>query len=151
MAQQAMRSGHEVALLALFDTIAPDRRWLKARLPARVHLRKARRLGWRRGARYLRGISSERFGRRENGPPSGLDRELMSAVYRPRPYGGRMALLVADANAAVARDPLLGWGEQARQPIDVVTVPGDHKTMLQEPLVTAMADAAAAVIHRAEP
>lgn len=150
MAQQSAQAGHHVVLLALFDTLAPDRRWLTARLPTRVHLRRARRRGWRRGASYLRGIVTDRFGQTGNGTPPGLDRELMSAVYRPRPYRARMALLVTAANAAAARDPLLGWGDHAQQPIDVVAVPGDHRTMLQEPLVTALADGAAAAIHRAD-
>jgi thioesterase domain-containing protein/acyl carrier protein len=60
--------------------------------------------------------------------------------YAPRPYAGRVVLFRSRVRPLLrmhGRD--LGWGELANGGLDVVTVPGNHETMLKPPNVEFLA------------
>ena len=73
--------------------------------------------------------------------------------YQPRPYAGRMTIIrakssVFDSDHAVATG--LGWNDVAQGGFDVVDVPGDHLSILEEPGVVDVAMALAKAIARKE-
>ena len=49
--------------------------------------------------------------------------------YRPRPYAGSVVLLRAQGSTAAAA-PDYGWAAVCQGPLDIISVPGDHYTML---------------------
>ncbi len=50
------------------------------------------------------------------------------------PCGGRVLALVSEHSAgAFPQDPTLGWGARCTGELEVVRVPGDHHSMLQQP------------------
>ena len=55
--------------------------------------------------------------------------------YRPRPYAGRVAILVNED--AFARDPATGWAELIRGRVTVRNIPGDHTAYIREHVRTA--------------
>ncbi|WP_275290959.1 non-ribosomal peptide synthetase [Amycolatopsis sp. La24] len=62
-------------------------------------------------------------------------------AYRPRPHAGAALLLrCADPDEPPDSDPAWGWGELARGGLEVRLVPGSHLTMLDPPLVAALAE-----------
>lgn len=83
----------------------------------------------------------------------GLNREIPALVnspelmlsaawraYKPREYRGRVVLFVAaDRTAEYQAERTLGWKTCATGALEVQTVPGDHRTMLQPPLVSVLA------------
>ncbi|HTN72708.1 MAG TPA: amino acid adenylation domain-containing protein, partial [Methylomirabilota bacterium] len=50
--------------------------------------------------------------------------------YRPRPYGGRMSLLVNENS--YQRDPALGWAHGTAIGIEIHKLPGDHTSYIRE-------------------
>jgi thioesterase domain-containing protein len=64
--------------------------------------------------------------------------------YKPQPYAGRMLIIRADANvfdSPRAVETGLGWQEVAQAGFDVVDVPGDHLSILEEPGIQEVAAA----------
>jgi amino acid adenylation domain-containing protein len=61
------------------------------------------------------------------------------AAYQPRPQAGRLLLLRAAEGPKGAPEDL-GWAEIAGADLQIVTVPGDHFSMLAEPNVAALAE-----------
>jgi thioesterase domain-containing protein len=138
VARQLSDGGADVPHVILLDTIAPDRRWLAPRLPVALHVR-------RRGLRALPALVRER--RRAAGArPVGMDRDLISASYRPRHRTGRTTVIATEANIALAGDRTLGWSAHA-SPLEVTVVAGDHRSILREPLVGELADAVAGALR----
>jgi len=166
MAQQMRRQGHEVALVALFDTYGPGFRTLPWRDRYRVdfHLTQLRRLGPRAKVSYVLDRVRRADGRidrirwvtweivnkvsRMTGAP--LPRpfrqvEFANAYatrrYSPRVYPGRVTLFRArEQPERYGRDPQLGWGGMAAGGLDIHDVPGDHYTMWREPHVRVLAE-----------
>jgi thioesterase domain-containing protein/acyl carrier protein len=71
--------------------------------------------------------------------------------YAPRPYPGRVALFRARVRPLLrlhGRD--LGWGQLARGGLEVVTVPGNHETLLKPPHVQHLAATLLAHLSRAQ-
>jgi thioesterase domain-containing protein len=66
--------------------------------------------------------------------------------YRPKGYGGRALVVVGEHRGDGSPD--LGWRGPVTGPVDSVTVPGTHMTVLREPQVEAVARAVAAAIDR---
>jgi thioesterase domain-containing protein len=61
--------------------------------------------------------------------------------YLATPLGCPIVLLRASEELSLApRDPDLGWGELTRSGVEVLTVPGNHFTMLREPHVQIVAE-----------
>jgi thioesterase domain-containing protein/acyl carrier protein len=56
------------------------------------------------------------------------------AEYRPRPYSGKITLLIcSDASCRAYEDRRLAWSSVAAGGFEVYVVPGNHSTMEQEP------------------
>jgi aspartate racemase len=95
-------------------------------------------LTWRVGCRY--------FYWRQRPLPVRLQDTLkmftaVSLLYRPEPYPGRITLFKAAEEAAeYGPDPKMGWGGLARGGVEVVEVPGDHMSILDQPRVAELAD-----------
>ena len=91
--------------------------------------------------------------------PEGPKARVMAAAlkayrdYRPGPYAGALRLFqVEDREFGVgfrfALDPYNGWKSHARGHFEVLTVPGDHHSMLKEPAVSVLADKTLAALRR---
>jgi amino acid adenylation domain-containing protein len=163
MAQQLRAQGHSIASLVLLDSQVPGLPPRRSRDRGLGLLSAfARNLGLtvtdpRRAQRELRRLGSEeRLARvlaevRSAGlVPESFDlpdlRRLWAvfqagiealALYRPRPYPGRITLFQA-AEPSDGEDP--GWELLAAGGLVAGTVPGDHFTMLREPNVGRLAE-----------
>jgi thioesterase domain-containing protein/acyl carrier protein len=163
MAQQLVRAGDEVGLLALFDTRAPGYPRLRRDAPARFHL--FRRLGnpfpqpperrWSEMQREMFRLWAQRLNirwRRLAG--RALSQESLyfyfltvafaaKRRYHPLPYPRPITLFRVPAqpsNEIYTTDPLLGWGELAAGGLEVVDVEGFHgQPMFREPYVRGLA------------
>ncbi len=74
-----------------------------------------------------------------------LDRLLRS--YQPGRFGGRMTVMRSSREPAGRfLDPKLGWGGFAAAGVELVTIPGDHYSVFQEPGVSIMAQSIEAAL-----
>ena len=146
MAQQLRRAGETVVLLVLLDTILPEALTLSG---PRWAWRRIKRAGKRRHERVRRALAS-----RVGHPPS--EAEEVAALemlrldiyhdairrYRRAPYPGRALLLRCreqlDFMGNTLADPTYGWGRLVAD-LDIVDIPGDHLSNLQEPHVDTLA------------
>jgi thioesterase domain-containing protein len=179
VARQLVADGEQVGLLALLDTrhpAFPRRRPSVApgafarRLANQVVI--VRRVGRRRGGRYLRnrvriGWSRSLEGLREGFAsrlPAGLASFIRddtlewerawqaadaqaSARYRPLPYPGRLTFLWAEHSPTPADRS--AWAKLAVGGFDARPVPGGHFTLLVEPLAGITASILANVLDAA--
>ena len=165
-ARQLTAQGAEIALLALIDSSNP---WYYRRLAVhsriemklqrlKFHLANMRRANASELQQYVR----QRFQvlryrmdglrariRHHLRPGAGalsleeLERMLMEASirYEPPPYLGRVVIFQsADRPGGPHWDLNTGWRDFVKGQMEVVDVPGTHKSMLQEPCVEIMAD-----------
>jgi len=169
MAQQLVRQGHEVPLVAMFDTPGPFhvyyRLWLFANRVGRfgehmrTHARNLITLGSGKRLEYL-SVRVDRLKRKLRGeavPPdrprgdTPVDRvywmafngAYMSAMprYRPRAYPGRLILFLAEDQAPWRfSHSRLKWRKLAQGGVELRLVPGSHSDMLYEPQVNVVAD-----------
>jgi aspartate racemase len=162
MARQLHIQGQRIALLAILDSdtpTEPDRSDLLKRLLG--HLNVLRRFNTRDKLAYLtsrtRAVVRKRlrrlqwqiihaFARRLKRPlpQQCQDVEQLNlqalAEYEPRPYPGRLVLFRAGERwVEGASDPAEEWAKLALGGVDIVDVPGDHLTILQEPQVQTLA------------
>jgi thioesterase domain-containing protein/acyl carrier protein len=163
MAQQLVRAGDEVGLLALFDTRAPGYPRLRRGAPIRFHL--FRLIGnpfpqpperrWSEMRRELCTIWAQRLGirwRRLTGRPLSQESLYLDFLnvafaarrrYRPLPYPRSITLFRVPAQPSseiYATDPLLGWRGLAAGSLEVVDVQGFHgQPMFREPYVRELA------------
>jgi thioesterase domain-containing protein len=166
VARQLTARGHSVGLLALIDTRRPGWRLTRRNLPAVIYhfvrnlrgwvrddlAQSSARQTWRNACRHLRALRSSRpnveriidLSRYAADMQQAMQKDFeMLEAYRPQGWAGRITLLRA------ATQPLfllhdsraLGWSELAEFGVDVVTVPGNHLTIMQEPCVAALAAA----------
>ena len=164
IAQQLVRAGQEVGLLALFDTRAPGYPRLRREAPARFRL--FRRLGnpfpqppdrrWSEMRREMFRIWARRMDtcwRRLAGRPVSQESLYLSFLnvafaakrhYHPLPYPRPITLFRVPAQPSseiYETDPLLGWGELAAGGLEIVDVEGFHgQPMFREPYVRGLAD-----------
>ena len=62
-------------------------------------------------------------------------------AYDPKPYPGRIHLIRAQTQGAEKEhDMTFGWQNIARDGVEVITLPGDHYTLLEKPNVTRVAE-----------
>ena len=60
--------------------------------------------------------------------------------YRARPYSGKVTLFVAaERTIEIVDDPVEQWKPLAKGGVDVITIPGDHLTIVTEPNVRVLA------------
>jgi len=129
IAQQLRGQGQKIAALILMDTQRPGstRPFLK-RLEKRLRLLwapfRSRRKEARKAAEILNEDHDRRIMRNKRSYSEAGDR------YRPRPYFGRMTLLVNEES--YRGNPHLGWKKLARGGIEIYPVPGNHVTYMNE-------------------
>lgn len=156
MARQLQAVGQEVAFLALFDTYS--RLWDRPARPSSFrfvwrrlgfHFAAVRRLEPGGRFRYLvrKGSSALAWIRRHlralygslrHPLPPAVDQvraahQRAAVVYVPKSYEGGMTLFRATGlGLASSDDPYLGWGEVSGIDIEVIEVPGAHRSILRE-------------------
>jgi amino acid adenylation domain-containing protein len=163
VAQQLIARGHEVSLLALFDTWGKGFPAVRP-LPWRIldHLEHAGTLGFQEKLAYLtekaaalrRKVACAIGWPGAENPPLFAGHEHAEILtinhdawiwYQPRPYPGRLVLFRAEKTpdwvGTRFDDPLMGWGSLATKGIEVHTVPSDHWTLLHRENVPPLARA----------
>jgi len=70
------------------------------------------------------------------------------AAYRPAPYDGKIILFRPKAFYRRFSDRSFGWGEVARQGVEVVEMPNYPRGLLNDPFVDALADRLKAEIEK---
>ena len=63
----------------------------------------------------------------------------LQATYRPKPYNGPITLFLANEELHFSKWIRQGWAKWAAGEFEVVVVPGDHFTMIEEPNVRVLA------------
>jgi thioesterase domain-containing protein len=164
LAHQLIALGHQVSLLALFDTWGPSFPAMRP-LPWRLidHLERMGALGGREKMRYLaekgtallRRLAPAAVGRFvPESPVRNPDlteeaEELMRinhlarCRYQPRPYPGRLVVFRAEQTpnwvGTQFDDSYLGWKKLAAQGVEVHTTPADHWKLLHREYVKPLA------------
>jgi thioesterase domain-containing protein len=66
----------------------------------------------------------------------------MGSAYKPKPYEGRVVLFRAThaPKEGSYGPPDLGWGTLTAGGLDIIMIPGDHHSMLQEPNIAVLAE-----------
>jgi thioesterase domain-containing protein/acyl carrier protein len=142
MAQQLLAAGQSVAWLALFDAFIPRRSVLPRALQRTIRRWQGHsdRLAQRRAdesrstALVDRQLSLLKRYEHENRKVTGR----AMALYRPKPYPGRLHLFLAEKTITEARGSRLAWADLARDGAETLTVPGMHQKMLLEPDVAVL-------------
>jgi thioesterase domain-containing protein len=161
MAQQLNDAGEEVALVAILGAHAPGSRRkppLKQRLG--LHARRFRRGDVKRKIQLLlRGfVLSYRFLLRDYvrslyaqmgsskyalSERVTISARIASNSYRPRLYPGRVILFVTTDDSKSLEiwhfNPQWGWGNLARDGVDLHQVPSTHEMLLEKPFVGTVA------------
>jgi amino acid adenylation domain-containing protein len=169
MAQQLRRQGHEVALLALLDSHAPTMLGRATDInDETLLLQFTSDIGGLYGLEQSLTQKSESEPRsveehlrsllqhvvRTGSVPPDLDLKQLSQLfqvfqmnvyamlrYEPQRYPGRITFFRASEQLAdISQDPAKDWRNLAADGVEVHVVPGNHYTMLREPLVQVMAE-----------
>jgi amino acid adenylation domain-containing protein len=165
MAQQLRSIGEEVALVALFDSMAPNCRIEIPRLERlKLHMQLFAKEGFAYMARKMEPqikqirrnleISLHQVYRKLNPNAAALPETIEEAIqedirqsvraqaseaYFPQPYSGKVLLFRAmEKEVFDDYDRDLGWNKVA-QDLEIIDVPGDHIGILKEPNVQVMA------------
>ena len=159
IAQQLRKQGEETALLALLDTARPTlfrylrHRYINRRKPnfsnffERIvfHVRALPSVSWKDWTRYFFDKLRKswlvlqlepRPPKNEQGIPSyhlqkvrhGYSLHLLR--YRPRPYDGRVTLLINEDDYEVGN--MLGWAKLAKGGIELHVLPGHHLSYIRQ-------------------
>jgi thioesterase domain-containing protein/acyl carrier protein len=166
MAQQLRAGGHEVSLLAMFDSYAPTALDFEAEIENGLSMltQFAVDLGLRTESLTL---TREQFLQLSFGEQLSIVLELavgehllpaetglarlhdrfsifknnLRALrqYVPRPYDGRIALFAAREKASHSAGARRGWSKLALRSVELYEVPGNHYTMLRQPHVVRLA------------
>jgi len=165
MAQQLQAAGEEVALVALFDSKAPNS---VVRMPLVQRLQLHGQMLLKQGLPYLlekaqpviQKVQQKFFAGRgkmlqlstEGVPQTNSEeapqdireavRQRASELYFPQPYSGKMVLFYAMERDAFEGecDRDLGWKSVAAGGLEIYDVPGDHLGILKEPNVRVLAE-----------
>lgn len=168
MAQQLQAEGEEVALVALFDSLAPNS---FARMPLTQRLKLHWKMLSKQGLPYflekvqplmqsLQQKFSTKIDKVSQQSPTSAEavpqavsekaqhdirdevRQWASKSYVPQPYSGRMVLFRAMERDAFEADydRDLGWAAVAAGSFEIFDVPGDHLGILKEPNVQLLAE-----------
>ncbi|MBW4493514.1 MAG: amino acid adenylation domain-containing protein [Oscillatoria princeps RMCB-10] len=175
IAQQLAKAGERVALLALFDTFSPmlfNKETPPFRYQLSIHKLNLSRLKPTERLSYvtdrvkwkiegLRQKLTDKFYLWSGLPNPDLIPEIFRLVeeanrqavrnYLPQVYPGRVTLFRSiERPTRKYYDPLLGWGELAAGGVEVVEVPGHHKTLILEPYVRFLAEKLRACLDKAQ-
>jgi glutamate-1-semialdehyde aminotransferase/thioesterase domain-containing protein/acyl carrier protein len=180
MAQQLQKQGHQVALLSLLDSPAPD----SSNQPVDIEddldtialANFAMDIAGSAGNNLS--VSYDKFQQLEpdeqlnyvleqlqmaNLMPANVDLQqfrLFSKVYKsnfrasksyvPQVYPNRMIFFRAsDGGSDHLDDPSWGWSKLSSEPVETLTVPGNHYTMLAKPHVQVLAEQLKAYLNEA--
>ncbi|MFT3886248.1 MAG: amino acid adenylation domain-containing protein [Flavobacteriales bacterium] len=141
MARQLMAAGEEVPFLGLFDSYAPDDHMRVMREDKKWYDEMKKRV--------MRMLVRRTFARgkelslklRHFHIIDTYDRSIRD--YRPKPYSGKITMFKADASRGVED---MGWARFGH--VDVEHIPGDHYSMIKEPMVRTLVAKLAASIGR---
>lgn len=175
MAHQLLQENQTIALLALFETLAPPPPWRVTEYYRR-RLRCFFRMPARRWATYFKqklkyladfkiGTATrfQRLGWGDADASGAIDYSKLAQLqhvyeqnlkalkrYRSWPYPGRVSLFNAEhLDEGMIPDRYYGWYGLAEQ-IEIHTVPGTHDSMLAEPHVAVLAQKLDAVLRRTQ-
>lgn len=161
MARQLERLGQSVAMLALLD-VWPEE---NTRNPFLFHthrwIRRLREMNRAEQVRLLRRKASRLVGLSTRGASAptnaGIEHtgESLASIYFPgRRYrpptceSPITAFRVAKHLPYRIRDRQMGWGKRTRGGVEVIDIPGEHDTILNEPHVRVLAERMAVCINR---
>lgn len=161
MAQQLLADGEPTALVAMFDTYGPHFfEFSVAGEPvgslqsrALSHVQALAEMGPGGQLGYIADRVKARVDARLRSARAATNRALgrslphdlryweverrnleLLAAYQPRPYHGRVTIFrAAHQPEGVYADPNMGWGGLALGALEVVPVPGDHDTLVEQP------------------
>jgi len=145
MAQQLLSRGEEVGLLAIVESmpfkvhsisirslirrlVRFTRRWRRQSLWIGFTLGKARSV-WRRVINRVRGEPL----------PAWEQISHLQAHYNAKPYPGRITLFISSEDTDFTKSLRQGWARMAAGQLEIIIVPGDHHTMVEEPHVRVLA------------
>jgi thioesterase domain-containing protein len=160
MAVQLKALGHEVGLVALFDTPGPNAYRMKPPLRRAIgHLRNIihfgrpyleAKLGHRLRALISATPDPATEGQGDLRPRLRMLFEQTAGAYRYKPYPGRVTLFTLAERDAMSDsmidpaladiDPLLGWGAVAAGGVERHELDGEHVSILREPYVRALGE-----------
>ncbi len=175
IAQQLEKAGETVAFLGLFDTFTPtelEKEKPPLRYQISIHQLNLSRLKPEEKLTYilervtgnleglldkLTGKLNGRYAQQKSDEFPEILQEIEAANrgafrnYVPQVYPGKVTLFRGiERPTRSYYDPLLGWGEVAAGGVEVVEVPGHHKTMILEPRVRFLAEKLSACLDRAQ-
>ena len=157
MAQQLQAAGETVALLALFDTLAPGatlrRSWQQRSM---IHLTELVKQGPAYARQKLDKLNSKLKPSQAVSTVSADDRRpqfrrQIGRNYIAEPYDGTVVLFRAidrDPFESTTVNPYFGWGTLAQEGVESYDVPGDHIGILKDPNVRVLAQALKTCIDR---
>jgi amino acid adenylation domain-containing protein len=163
LGRQMGGAGESVAFLGVVDALTPvaTARWMSSLMNPRARLRRQFRRGFREGVAKLWEVADRQSlvtavrvaGRRPRPAQEEFDVDGAFHVamrYRPRDYQGRIVVFWTDSSATASDGDDLGWAQSHEGPLERVHLAGDHLTLLQEPQVTAAAEAIAYCLREAQ-
>ena len=162
MALQLKAEGETVALLALFDTLAPGatlrRSWQQRSV---IHLGKMVNQGPAYALQKLNSKLNQKLNQKLNKTPSAPTlsnedlrpqfRRQIGRTYIPQPYDGKVILFRAidrDPFESVDVNPPFGWDTLAQKGVEIYDVPGDHLGILKAPNVQVLTQVLKACIKQ---
>jgi amino acid adenylation domain-containing protein len=145
IAQQLLSQGEEVGLLAIVETMPFVLRSSLTKSIIRRLTSFAARVPWRRPSRWFEFMLGEasvrRLADKVRGRPDPAWKQIfqLQAHYKPKPYVGRITVFLSDEEANVSKSLREGWATLAAGDLEMIVVPGDHYTMVEEPHVRVLA------------
>ncbi len=167
MAQQLRSEGHEVTLLALFDTYnftrmtkaktlpylwqklafhgrnlaSLSRKELVGYLASKVRIASDGELRslWKDLSKPLRRKREDEIARNSVASVQEAN-DAAAAAYLPKTYGGRVTVFKPKVNYTFFPDPKMGWGESVNGELDIVALPVNPHAMLVAPFVQYLAN-----------
>jgi thioesterase domain-containing protein len=137
MAQQLEAANEEVALLALIDAYSGIEGGLRSKpLPQRLDRHRAALAGLPlkdRLSYFLQRIRNKAANARKS------LRHRMLLAARPKPCCGEIVLFKTERRTERDPDTRKSWHKLTRGRLQVIPVPGDHYTLLEEPHVRKLA------------
>ncbi|HEX2616210.1 MAG TPA: amino acid adenylation domain-containing protein, partial [Flavobacteriales bacterium] len=141
MARQLMAAGEDVPFLGLFDSYAPDDHMKVMREDAKWYDSMKKRV--------MRQLVQRYFDRGEELPLKLRHFHIIDTYdfsirdYRPKPYKGTITVFKAQGSYGIED---MGWARFGH--VDVEHIPGDHYSMIKEPMVRTLVAKLASHIGR---
>jgi amino acid adenylation domain-containing protein len=154
LARVLLQNGKDVAFLGLLDTrlhssIPPVKRLkfhannlMRKNLPQMLQYTQIslRRFSTRASIKILNPKTVERYQKEGRVQVQEVMHHLMR-TYVPKPYPGQVTLFsIANLPSEIHENPIKRWAKTFTGQFNIVTVPGDHVTMLKQPHVAFLAE-----------